>query len=558
MSTTEAEKIVLSSRAMEELFGLYVRQWSLAVGRVNFAKTLGVSTSRLSRAIGGATPSFDLAYRIHKICGVEWPAILTGAQATIGTLKNISKAEKDRDISLDDKAVEECEAHVRARIRDLVDSLGFMECCRNADIAPASLHYYLDTTRLSLALIWKMHLLTKTPYSLIAGGKESAMEKELAISVTDEKNELGRFDDLSESVVRLVERYVYNEMSEAAGPYIAHVEKLLKKKLTATQQMRVRRILTLYHDEMGNVKKVHSLVMKNWQKLKKPSTDPRVLLGHLTVTGHSGMYDHADKVANYILRTTDDPRIVSQVYRVLSEMALEHHDVYESAKLSRKAWHITMNAHPVHRPFILSQLEHVLATSAWAFGDYNDTLSRTRRLLASRITPFHIRRSTSELEFNVFIWLRNAAGATRSLKALSNCSESILNTEGFRCKTDLYRLRLLLLKRDQNMQMSVNEQKRRDALLEKNRIIPNIFVDSESIACHAVCMYIGYGDKKPMKEALDKILSVKGFKGGGPLYALPDFLEHITLADLGRKKLDNWREKVVETGLLNFNMTRPD
>ena len=128
MPEVDVNDIALSSDAIEELFGLYVRQWSLAVGRVNFAKTVGVSTSRLSRALSGATPAYDFAYRIHETCKVHWPAIFTGASATIGTVKSVARAEKKRDISLDEKTVSAREAQARDRLKNLIDKLGFMEC----------------------------------------------------------------------------------------------------------------------------------------------------------------------------------------------------------------------------------------------------------------------------------------------------------------------------------------------------------------------------------------------------------------------------------------------
>ena len=254
MTQLDTGDIELSAGAVAELFRLYMRQWSLAVGRVDFAKTIGVSASRLNRAIAGATPAYDLAYRIVKTCRVSWPAIFTASSATIGTLKKIARAEEDRDISLSEREVAAEEAHTRARLRDIVGEFGFMECARGAGIAPASLHYYLDSTRLTLSLIWKVHLVTGTPYTAIASGKADSRELKLRESAGRDDEPLGRFEDAVEPVVRLVERYVYNEMSEAARPYVACTEKLLDRKLTLPQKMRVMKVLALYLDDMGDRK----------------------------------------------------------------------------------------------------------------------------------------------------------------------------------------------------------------------------------------------------------------------------------------------------------------
>jgi hypothetical protein len=558
MKELSVEELELSSEAVEALFRLYIRQWSLAVGRVNFAKTIGVSTSRLGRALAGATPAFDLAYRIHETCAVSWPAIFTGAQATIMTLKSVAKAEKERDISLDGKSVALSEARARARIRDIVEEFGFMECSRRTGIAPASLHYYLNTTRLSMSLIWRLHLLTYVPYSDLLSGGEEKIEKLLREETGKETETTGRFDDVAEPIVRLVKRYVYNEMSEAAQPFVHYVEKLLKRKLSLPQKIRVRRILTLYYDDMGNKRSASVLVRQSWADLKKADVKPTILLGHLTVTGHAGMLEHAEEVASYIMKRTDDPRIISQVYRVQSEIALENLEVYRAALLARKAAHITLNAAPVHRPFVLAQLENVLAICAWAFGDYNEALARTERLLASRVTPFHVRRVASELEVNMRIWQRDIPRVARALKSLGNCSVSVLNTEAFSIKMLIYRLRYLLLKKNSGSELSAAEEKKLSSLLTQ---VPDTAdekkLDSEGRLAFIVCMYNASKDRQYLKNFIKVLASEKFPAGGTPLFALPDFVEAVREAGLWNRKLQLWQERAMEKGVMNFNMRRP-
>ncbi len=557
MSNDDVSDIILSSNAVEELFRLYVRQWALAVGRVNFAKTVGVSTSRLSRALSGATPAYDLAYRIHETCKVHWPAVFTGAAATIGTVKSVAKAEEERDISLSERTVAAEETRARARLRDIVEKFGFMECSRGAGIAPASLHYYLTSTRLSLAVIWRLHLLTGTPYSEIAGGEQERQEKQLTENLGQDIELQGRFPDLSEAIVRLVERYVYNDMSEAAGQYVPHVERLLKKKLSQPQRVRIRRILALYYDDMNETKAASALVRKNWQDLTKGEVKVSILLSHLTVTGHAGLLEHAREVAGCILKHSDDARVISQVYRVQAEIALEGMDIFTAEALARKAAHITMNAAPVHRPFILAQLENVLAICAWAFGDYSEALSRIERLQNSKVTPLHIRRTASELEINIRVWLRDVAGAFRALKVFGSSSVSVLNTEGFGRRMDIYRLRCLLLKKSRGIGLSAAEDRKLEALSERVPGRSYAECDLESGLVRAACIFLAHGEADPAKEFVKKLASGKRMRGGMPLCALPDFLDIVGEADLWNAGLERWKGGAIEKGVLNFNMLRP-
>jgi len=558
MPEVAAEHIELSAGAVEELFRLYVRQWALAVGRVNFAKTIGVSTSRLGRALAGATPAYDLAYRIHETCRVHWPAIFTGASATIGTVKSVARAEQERDISLDEGSVSDAEVRARARLRDVVEKFGFMECARGAGIAPASLHYYLTSTRLSLALMWRLHLLTGAPYSEIAGGEMEWQEKHLRETLGREQESQGRFEDLSEAIVRLVERYVYNDMSEAATPYVRYMERLLKRKLTLPQKVRVRRILTLYHDDMGETKAASSLVRRNWQDLRRRKVDFTILLSHLTVTGHAGLLDHAQEVAARITQHTDDPRIISQVHRVQAEIALENMQIYEAQSLARKAVHVTMNAASVHRSFILAQLENVLAICAWAFGDYNEALSRIGRLQSSKVTPLHIRRIVTELEINIRVWLRDVPGAFRALKSFGSCSVSVLNTEAFSRRMDIYRLRCLLLKKGAGTELSAAEGRKLEALGRQFSVGSEGSGDAESRLVEAVCAFLAHGEKRLLKNLIKGLVSGRRLRGGMPLLALPDFLDAVAEAGLWESGLECWKSRAIERGVLNFNMMRPE
>jgi ATP/maltotriose-dependent transcriptional regulator MalT len=309
---------------------------------------------------------------------------------------------------------------------------------------------------------------------------------------------------------------------------------------------------------MGDTKAAAALVRKNWRDLTKGKVQITILLGHLTVTGHAGLLEHAQEVADYITAHTKDARVVSQVYRVQAEIALENLQIHEAEALTRKAAHITMNAAPVHRPFILAQLENVLAICAWAFGDYNEALSRIRRLHDSRVTPLHIRRVAAELEINIRVWLRDVPGALRALKAFGSCSVSVLNTEGFARRMDIYRLRCLLLKKSQGVELSAAERKKLKALSRQVSSRSGAAGDPESGLVRAVCIYLARGKKDLIKDFAGKLASGKRMRGGAPLCALPDFLEAVREAGLWDARLERWKSRAIEKGVLNFNMLRPE
>jgi hypothetical protein len=212
----------------------------------------------------------------------------------------------------------------------------------------------------------------------------------------------------------------------------------------------------------------------------------------------------------------------------------------------------------VHRPFILAQLENVLAICAWAFGDYSEALSRIGRLQASKVTPLHIRRSASELEMNIRIWLRDVPGAFRALKTFGGCSVSVLNTEGSGRRMDVYRLRCLLLKKAWGVDLSSAEKKKLKALSGVIRGESGATGDPESSLVRAVCIFRAHGETGPMKDFARMLASRRRLRGGAPLCALPDFLDAVEEAGLGDDRLKRWKSRAIEEGVLNFNMVRPE
>jgi hypothetical protein len=217
-----------------------------------------------------------------------------------------------------------------------------------------------------------------------------------------------------------------------------------------------------------------------------------------------------------------------------------------------------MNAAPVHRSFILAQLENVLAICAWAFGDYSEALSRIERLQGSKVTPLHIRRLASELDICIRVWLRDVPGAFRALKVFGSCSVSVLNTEGFGRRMDTYRLRCLLLKRSAGNELSASEARKLQSLGRQFPGGSEGSGDAESRLVEAVCAFLVHGVKGPMKGSIASLVSGRRMRGGAPLLALPDFLDAVAGAGLWDGKLQRWKSRAIETGVLNFNMVRPE
>ncbi|TET31608.1 MAG: hypothetical protein E3J72_22095 [Planctomycetota bacterium] len=561
MSEPSVKEITRSSDSMEALFRLSVQRWAFAAGRVNFGKMLGVGTSRLNRAMSGASPSLDLAYRIHTVCGVSWPGLFTGAFLD-GSNQSVIEAKKTGKLPPTAEEVAEAETRARLKIKELATEIGFTECWQKTGIARATFHSYLMSTRPSLALVWRMHLLTGVPYSFIIDGQEDETESKLRESLGKPDNFSGRFGDLLEPVIQLVEVGSYHNMTDIAGPHIGFIGELLSGELTLPQKIRLTTTLAVYWYELGELETAESYITKEWRALEKAGVESLshfLTLRHAAIAMKIGEHKHAEEVTWQIMELTENPRIVSQFYRLLAEIALMRLNIFEATRLLRKAINICMDIEsaPQTRDMIISRLEVDLIICAWASGDYREALSRMTSLLESSSAGFSIKGSFTEIEIYIRIWLGDISGTERAIKEFNKSSTSTVNVSAFRRTLDLFRLRLLLRKKDCGEKLSTGDKKKLNALLDEASLLGEKDFESDSFCVWAICMYYANDEKKYLKQILSKLVSGKRFFKGTPLFALPDFVEAVRKAGLWSKKCEQWQKKKTEEGLFVFNMRRP-
>ncbi len=552
MNEINLDDLKLSCNAAEEIFRLNLQQWSFGVGVVNLAQVLGIWPARLKRAMKRTTLTFDLAYRVHKACSIAWSDIFTSASNNQILMEQVAKAEKERKLTVNEHSVNLAEEEVRARLLDLVREIGHMECARCIGITPSSLHYYLNIRRIPLSLIWKIHLLTGVSYSVIASGEEEESEQRHKNSLGTQDEVYGRFDDLSEPIVRLVRFCLDNLIWERAQPFVPYVEKLQQRKLSLPQRMGLMRLFARYHNIRGNARKAARLLEKAWAELRKSKANLHLLRLHLYPAAMVSRWDMYERVADYILKMTDDPMTVFRVLQDRIAAALTSRRINETANLARHLMYKMRGSDVKFKRPRLVWLENILAICAWMLGDWDEALFRTRKLLGSSAVKLSNKRLASEIELNIKIWLGDVPGAIKAIKTFAGCLAPGFEEAASNKHIDIYRLRCLLLKRDMGGTLSATEEKKLNRLLKKVSTLNEPGLEAEAICEHAICMYLAKNETKYLKNILDKLVSGKGFRRGALILALPDLLETARKAGLWSPKLEQWQKELIKKGVLNF------
>ncbi|MHC4664138.1 MAG: hypothetical protein ACYS8W_20945 [Planctomycetota bacterium] len=560
MASPRKKDIILSSNAMEELFRLNLQQWSLSVGLVNFSKTIGVLPPRINSAISDATLSFDLACRINVCCGVSWPTIFMGINPGI-TFESIQKAEKERKLDSVKSLVEEIERGTRNRLREIVEKEGFTRTSGLTGYAKSTLHGYLKTTRLSLALVWRIHLMTGIPFTEIITGKEDPDEQAYRARLESPSEFKGILHSLDEPICELVRLYCFDYASIAGvirKPYITHMEKLRKNNLSPAQRSRLLYTLSIYRHQSGNKTKAVAYINEGRKALKNAGNSP---LDNFLKLRQAGLEieiltQEKNKGLEKIIKHARDPRIVSQAYRMSAEVNFMRYNIFEAHRLIRKAIDTAHDIKSQNASFIRTDFEVHSAVCQYLMGDYRGSLDTVRRLFRSG-TPWIITRLNShEIEMYISIWLGKVTVAERLIKSIGKCAAAVTNILEFQTVLDLYRLRCLLLRRDSGLSYKTSDKKRTSALVRKAGKINADKLRGDNYVIFAICMYRAKNDSKHLKRLLGKLVSGKLMFPNAPLLSLPDLVETAKLAGLWKSPEKKWARKVSEKGLLIFNMKR--
>ncbi|MHC4662283.1 MAG: hypothetical protein ACYS8W_11395 [Planctomycetota bacterium] len=549
----------LSAKAFEELFRMNMGQWSLAVGIVNFSNMLGITKPRLKRMISTTSPTLDLGYRLHYACGLSWLDISVGDSPDSIAERIAGRERQPRLFDLDTRVTKSVQ-EARERLRGVVAQVGFEECWQRIGIARATLHSYLGKIKIPLSVIWRIHLITGIPFSEIITGAEEEPEKELREKLGTEADVLGSFSSIYEPIVQLVDICCRMEKSETAKPYIPVLKKLFNRNLSVAQKLNLTKCLILYYLNYGMEEKAKQYVKKEWRIIRDGGKGPPaqfLLLRHSTYARYVGDWEHSEKVANRVLESIDDPRITSQIYRGLSELELMRFDISRAFLYARKGIHIAAGADPRVRDLIIAGLKDKLMMCEWASGDYTVALSRAESLLNSPAVPLANKFHASEIITHVRIWLGDPVKATRAARIMRKFSGLVFNMEIAKRKSDLYRLRILILEKE-NGTLRNTEKKKLKLLAAKASKFSTLQMDSDMYCLWAICLFHSLDEKKHLKKILSGIIAGKRGAKWIPMYTLPDLFEAVKNAGLWSKKVENWSRAAMDKGLFVFDIQRPD
>ncbi|TET34343.1 MAG: hypothetical protein E3J72_14375 [Planctomycetota bacterium] len=562
MTRANVEEIVVSSEAVEQLLAGSLRIATFSFGRTRIVKAMGISMSRLHRLLSlkkPARPTFDLVYRMHRRLGLDWPYIFTARHHEGLALDILGKSLEKELPEIDEQEIDREEEKTRERLREIINRIGLTKCAKGCGIARATLHSYLETTGLSVSLLWRIHLFTGEPYSVISSGRLDEEEKALSESMENPEDVTGRFSDLYEPVVCLAERCAYEGLYETIDMHAPFLRSMLEKKLRISQHTRLVRILALYEKGRKNINDADALLKKCWQKLKKSegSTNLALLTLYMGVAAGLQVPGLSKEIADHIKSLTDDNLILANIYRVQANEACIMMKMFEAEHLARTA---ILHASNVTGPFrnnAIAYAKYILTMASWPLGDYEETLSRVERLLAWPPTPHGVRITLVEIEFNIRVWLRDAAGTGRALKQLKKYSSHVSNTKAFRRSHDIYHLRFLLLKEDIQGSLFPAEERKKNSLAGRMLTLGDEVADTDVQSILAVCRYYSRGDREGLKTILDGLLGGTLPRHSAPILSLPDLFEAARKAGLWSRDLEDWKDSAVENGMLYLELPRP-
>ncbi|MHC4663100.1 MAG: hypothetical protein ACYS8W_15675 [Planctomycetota bacterium] len=564
MERANVEDIIISSDAVEELFAGVLQLAVLTYGRTKTSKTLGISMSRLHRLLSKEKTvrlTFDLVYRMHHAFGLDWSLMFTLCHENpMLSAMEKSLAGDVREIS--DEEIKAEEEKVRERLRKIVGRTGQTKCAEGCGIGRTTLHSYLETTSLSLALIWRIHLFADVPYSTILTGKESDEEKLLRESITDPKDAWGRFPDIHQPVVSLAEKYAYNpSMNKSTEGYVPFLNNLLEQKIGIAQFSRLIRILAMYEAGRKNFEAADALMHKGWQKLKKSkeSSTMEVLMFHMGVAAVVQVPGLSKKIADHIRSMTDNHRILATVNRLQANEACLGMKMFDAERLVRKAGYHAVNIKEgeAYRDLAFSVCQWILCMISWGLGDFDETLWRTEQMLARPSTPLEIKVRLLYTDISARIWLQDVTGLGRALKQLRKYSSYMSNSKPFSRRLEIYELRLLVLKKNVQGSLSPSEEKKLNRIAANLNIMEKEIEDRDLLCILATSDYYLNGNTGGLERLLDDLLKGNAERVSAPIHSLPELCETVKEAGLWSRKLENWKKKAVEDGMQYLDLPRP-
>lgn len=491
-----------SADAVDGLFRFALRQWSGAVGAAALAKRLGVVPSKVSRAVAGATISFELAARFQRLTGLPWIEIFTFPSR--GTRSSVVYPERLRDAApaADVAALEE---QVQTTLRRAMFHMGWARAASALGVPRSTLHDCLQRSRLPLSIVWSGRLLTGTPVSELIAGKEEPDERELRKRIGSEDDYTGRMDDADEPVVRLAELRTYNEIVCPVGP----LERLFRGRRSAAQAARLSVILAANYKYRGFDGRAAAALRKGWERLRSRKTYFGALIFHAAMSAHVGQHALSREVCERILKLKPSPSVVAQVYRILADSALDRLHVDEAASMARRGLAIEKGVN-----LSRDQLEQTLAACAWLYGDAAEAQWRSRRLLRSPTTAPILKQNAAEMVACTTVYAGDLAGARAALRQLPD-----------RSRVAMYLWRI---------------DPRRPAEPPSEH--------AEMACLRAVCRYLAKGDKTGLKRTWARLLKQGWSDGRHPVANLPDFLRALREAGLWTKECRTWLDDISRFG----------
>lgn len=364
-------------------------------------------------------------------------------------------------------------------------------------------------------------MLTERPVSELIEGVEEAEERELRRRVGSPDDFTGRFADLNEPVVRLAELAIYNE---STGP-VEPLEPLWRGRTSIPQAARLSLILAANSRYRGQARRAGAFLLSGWQRLRRKRTYHAAMIFHAAMAVHLGHHALASEVCRRIRRLTAVPSVVSQVYRIMADSALDRLRVDEAASMARRG--LGLERGP---SLTRDQLEETLAACAWLYGDLEEMQWRAMKLLRLPTAAAVLKRGAAQLILCSRIYLGNSATARTALRRFRAWAD--------RRHAALFECRVILMEASQDRQRAL--ELLRQAEPEQ----------SEDSCLRAICRFLLLGDRSRLRTEMRRLLEQGWSDGRHPVGNLRDFLRTLRAARLWDRRCQRWLDRAVRDGLV--------
>lgn len=413
-----------------------------------------------------------------------------------------------------------------------------------------------------VSLIWRIHLYTGKPYTVLLTGSLDEGEEAFRESIGDALDANGRFQDLYEPILCLTEEYAHNDLYKKAALYKSIMQDLLGKRLSIPQLVRLCRVLAYYEKKSGSEKKAEEIIRKVWKKVSKVK-DPkaaahftRSLINTAIEMRLSGL---ASDISEYVIMMVRNAHALSVAYFQLAVMAFGNLDIFEAERFFRMSrLHSLELEQQTYKKYFIARIDAFMAHILWIFGDWQDALGKVDALLEETSLETSWKMGLLYLEMAILLWRENIPDCRKAFRTYKSLHGMHYGKQAESVDLTLLQACILLAARKTKKGLSLTDERKLQKASRMLRSIKSSDVTGKDRIMLSVYRSLINNDYSILKAVAGEIVSGKIFstETDVPVEFLPHFVEAAKTSGVWSKKLESWKEKMIKKGLLYLGVRR--